>query len=280
MKIARFIASSTLAVFMATTAIAQNAPTAQTVVATVNGQDITVGHVIALASRLPERFQQLPDADLFKGVMEQLIQQTTLSVDVDVNQKAIQLAIENETRALLASEALTKIEDAATTEELIEKAYGEQYTDTKGDEEYRAAHILVKTEDEAKELVTTLEGGADFSELAKEKSTGPSGPRGGDLGWFSLGQMVPEFEQAVVALEPGTISTPVKTQFGWHVMKLNEKREKPKPALVEVRAQLMDSMKTKAVGDHIEKLQLTADIQRVDIEIDPSVIRNTDMLND
>ncbi|MEJ6708555.1 MAG: peptidylprolyl isomerase [Amylibacter sp.] len=280
MKIARFIASSTLAVFMATTAIAQNAPTAQTVVATVNGQDITVGHVIALASRLPERFQQLPDADLFKGVMEQLIQQTTLSVDVDVNQKAIQLAIENETRALLASEALTKIEDAATTEELIEKAYGEQYTDTKGDEEYRAAHILVKTEDEAKELVTTLEGGADFSELAKEKSTGPSGPRGGDLGWFSLGQMVPEFEQAVVALEPGTISTPVKTQFGWHVMKLNEKREKPKPTLVEVRAQLMDSMKTKAVGDHIEKLQLTADIQRVDIEIDPSVIRNTDMLND
>ena len=280
MKIARFIASSTLAVFMATTAIAQNAPTAQTVVATVNGQDITVGHVIALASRLPERFQQLPDADLFKGVMEQLIQQTTLSVDVDVNQKAIQLAIENETRALLASEALTKIEDAATTEELIEKAYGEQYTDTKGDEEYRAAHILVKTEDEAKELVTTLEGGADFSELAKEKSTGPSGPRGGDLGWFSLGQMVPEFEQAVVALEPGTISTPVKTQFGWHVMKLNEKREKPKPALVEVRAQLMDSMKTKAVGDHIKKLQLTADIQRVDIEIDPSVIRNTDMLND
>ena len=280
MKIARFIATSTLAVFMATTAIAQDAPTAETVVASVNGKDITVGHVIALANRLPERFQQLPDADLYKGVLEQLIQQTTLSTGVDVNQKAIQLAIENETRALLASETLTKIEEAATTEALIEKAYADQYTDAKGEEEYRAAHILVKTEEEAKELVTTLEGGADFAELAKEKSTGPSGPRGGDLGWFGLGQMVPEFEQAIVALEPGTISAPVKTQFGWHVMKLNEKREKPKPALVEVRSQLIDDMKTKAVSNHLEKLELTADVQRAEVEIDPSIIRNTDLLND
>ena len=280
MKIARFIATSTLAVFMATTAIAQDTPTAETVVASVNGKDITVGHVIALASRLPERFRQLPDADLYKGVLDQLIQQTTLSTGVDVNQKAIQLAIENETRALLASETLTKVEEAATTEELIEKAYVDQYTDAKGEEEYRAAHILVKTEEEAKELVTTLEGGADFAELAKEKSTGPSGPRGGDLGWFGLGQMVPEFEQAIVALEPGTISAPVKTQFGWHVMKLNEKREKPKPALVEVRSQLIDDMKTKAVSNHLEKLELTADVQRAEVEIDPSIIRNTDLLND
>ena len=117
-------------------------------------------------------------------------------------------------------------------------------------------------------------------ELAKEKSTGPSGPRGGDLGWFGLGQMVPEFEQAIVALEPGTISAPVKTQFGWHVMKLNEKREKPKPALVEVRSQLIEDMKTKAVSNHLEKLDLTADVQRAEVEIDPSVIRNTDLLND
>ena len=280
MKIARFIASTTLATFMATTAIAQDAPTADTVIASVNGKDITVGHVIALASRLPERFRQLPDGDLYKGVLEQLIQQTSLSTDVDVNEKAIQLAIENETRALLASETLSKVEQAATTEELIEKAYAEQYTDAKGEEESRAAHILVETEEEAKELITLLNDGADFTELAKEKSTGPSGPRGGDLGWFGAGRMVPEFEKAIAIMDVGAISAPVETQFGWHVIKLNEKREKPKPALVEVRTELIESLKTKAVGDHLEKLVLTADIQRSEIEIDPSIIRKTDLLND
>lgn len=280
MKITRLFAASSVAVLMATSSIAQDAPTAETVVATVNGKDITVGHVIALANRLPDRFKQLPDTDLFYGVVDQLIQQSALSAGIDTDTKAVRLAVENETRALLATEAIGKIEDAATTEELIEKAYNEQYADAKGAEEFNAAHILVETEEEAKELVITLEGGADFAELAKEKSTGPSGQSGGVLGWFGLGQMVPEFEQAVVAMDAGGISAPIKTQFGWHVIKLNEKREKSAPALVEVRAQLIEQLKVEAVNKQIKKIELTADIKRPHTEFDPAIIRKIELLAD
>ena len=163
MKITRHFVTFFVAVFTATSSIAQQAPTSETVVVTVNGKDITVGHVIALADRLPDRFKQLPDIDLFKGVVDQLIQQSLLSHEVDADSKALRLSIENEIRALLATVALGEVEDAATTDELIEKAYNDQYLDAAGAKEFNAAHILVKTEDEAKDLVTKLESGVDFA---------------------------------------------------------------------------------------------------------------------
>ena len=280
MKITRHFVTFFVAVFTATSSIAQQAPTSETVVVTVNGKDITVGHVIALANRLPDRFKQLPDIDLFKGVVDQLIQQSLLSHEVDADSKAIRLSIENEIRALLATVALGEVEDAATTDELIEKAYNDQYSDATGTQEFNAAHILVKTENEAKDLVTKLESGVDFAQLARAKSTGPSGPNGGALGWFGLGQMVPQFEQAVVIMDIGAISPPVKTQFGWHVIKLNEKREKPAALLVDVRAQLIERLQAVAVEKYLNNIELTADIKRSDRKFDPSIIRQSKLLAD
>ena len=280
MKITRHFVTFFVAVFTATSPIAQQAPTSETVVVTVNGKDITVGHVIALANRLPDRFKQLPDIDLFKGVVDQLIQQSLLSHEVDADSKAIRLSIENETRALLATVALGEVEDAATTDELIEKAYNDQYSDATGTQEFNAAHILVKTENEAKDLITKLESGVDFAQLARAKSTGPSGPNGGALGWFGLGQMVPQFEQAVVIMDIGAISPPVKTQFGWHVIKLNEKREKQAAPLVDVRAQLIERLQAVAVEKYLKNIELTADIKRSDRKFDPSIIRQSKLLAD
>ncbi|MDG1997766.1 MAG: peptidylprolyl isomerase [Amylibacter sp.] len=280
MKITRHFVTFFVAVFTATSSIAQQAPTSETVIVTVNGKDITVGHVIALADRLPDRFKQLPDIDLFKGVVDQLIQQSLLSHEVDADSKALRLSIENEIRALLATVALGEVEDAATTDELIEKAYNDQYLDAAGAKEFNAAHILVETEDEAKDLVTKLESGVDFAQLARAKSTGPSGPNGGALGWFGLGQMVPQFEQAVVIMEIGAISPPVKTQFGWHVIMLNEKREKPAASLVEVRAQLIEQLQSVAVEKYLNNIELTADIKRSDRKFDPSIIRQSKLLAD
>ncbi len=280
MKITRHFVTFFVAVFTATSSIAQQAPTSETVVVTVNGKDITVGHVIALADRLPDRFKQLPDIDLFKGVVDQLIQQSLLSHEVDADSKALRLSIENEIRALLATVALGEVEDAATTDELIEKAYNDQYLDAAGAKEFNAAHILVETEDEAKDLVTKLESGVDFAQLARAKSTGPSGPNGGALGWFGLGQMVPQFEQAVVIMDIGAISPPVKTQFGWHVIMLNEKREKPAASLVEVRAQLIEQLQSVAVEKYLNNIELTADIKRSDRKFDPSIIRQSKLLAD
>ncbi|PLS22806.1 peptidylprolyl isomerase [Neptunicoccus cionae] len=279
MKFTRLIAASSVTVMMATVAPAQEEPTAQTVLATVNGKDITVGHVIALTRRLPERFQQLEDKDLYQGVLDQLIQQTALASDVDTTKKSIQIAIENETRALLASETLTKIEDEATTDALVQAAYDEAYADAPAAMEYKASHILVETEEEAKDLVKALNDGADFAETAKENSTGPSGPNGGDLGWMAKGRTVPEFENAMIALEPGEVSEPVKSQFGWHIIKLAETREAPKPTLEEVREQLVDQMKTQAVAEHMQTIEDSAEINRVEIDLDPAIIRNTDLLD-
>lgn len=279
MKISRLFAASSIAVMMATVAPAQDAPTAETVLVTVNGQDITVGHVIALTKRLPEQYQQLDDENLYKGVLDQLIQQTALSSGVDVTKKAIAVAIENETRALLASETLTQIENDAVTDELVQAEYDKTIGAAPATTEYKASHILVETEEEAKELVQLLKDGADFAATAKEKSTGPSGPNGGDLGWMAKGRTVPEFENAMITLEAGEISDPVQTQFGWHIINLIQTREAPKPTLDDVRAEIEDQMKTDAVTAYMENIESEADIKRVEIEIDPSIIRNTELLD-
>lgn len=273
------LAGSVAALMLATTVAAQDAPSADTVLASVNGTEITVGHVIALVSRLPERFQNLADEDLYNGVLEQLIQQTALGAGMDRDTRSVELAIENEVRALLATERLKIVEAGAVTEEAIEAAYAEQYTNAPAEQEWKSQHILVETEEEAKAVVEELESGADFGELAKEKSTGPSGPNGGDLGWQGKGRLVPAFEAAMIALAPGGISAPVQTQFGWHVIKLNEVRETPKPPLVEVRAEIVEALKEAAVAAELTATADAAEITRSDAEIDPSIIRQTELLD-
>lgn len=121
----------------------------------------------------------------------------------------------------------------------IQARYDAEVAATPAEQEVSARHILVPTEDEAKAIITELDGGADFVELAKEKSTGPSGPQGGDLGFFTRGRMVPEFEAAAFELEPGSYTKdPVQTQFGWHVIKVEEKRETAPPPLEQVQDQI------------------------------------------
>lgn len=137
----------------------------------------------------------------------------------------------------------------------------------------------METQEEAAALVTDLEGGADFAELAKEKSTGPSGPRGGELGWFGAGAMVPPFEEAVVALDVGAISAPVQTQFGWHVIKLNETRIKDAPTLDQVRGELSENVQASAIESRIEALTETAEIVRPELEgIDPTILNDMSLL--
>ncbi len=142
--------------------------------------------------------------------------------------------------------------------------YNEQIKLRKPQTEMRARHILVKTEDEAKAIIKQIEGGADFAELAKKKSTGPSGASGGDLGYFGEGQMVPAFSAAVTAMKKGEISKPVKTRFGWHVIKLEDKREKSPPAYEEVAAEIKKLLRRKKAGELIVSLREKAKIEIMD----------------
>ncbi len=133
------------------------------------------------------------------------------------------------------------------------------------EQEVHARHILVATEEEAKEIEAELKKGADFATLAKEKSKDPSGAaNGGDLGYFTKDQMVPEFAEAAFKLDKGQISDPVHTQFGWHIIKVEDKRTKPTPTFEEVKPQLDNYVARRAQEELVDNLRKSAKIERLD----------------
>jgi peptidyl-prolyl cis-trans isomerase C len=253
---------------------------ADTVLAKVNGENITLGHVISARLSLPQQYQSLPDDVLLNGLVEQLIQQTVLSQAMGEMSRRSQIQLENERRAIIAGEKLDAVAMAAVTDEAIQAAYDADYSSADPTKEWDASHILVKTEEEALALIEELNAGADFAELAKEKSTGPSGPSGGELGWFGPNMMVKEFEDAVSTLKVGDVAGPVQTQFGWHVIKLNDTRMKSAPTIDAVRDEIVAKLKDDAVQKALTTLMDAAKIDRTDIStIDPTVLSDQSMLN-
>lgn len=261
-------------------AMAQDTPALDTVMATVGDTEITLGHMLALRAGLPEQYDQLPPEVLFKGVLDQLVQQSLLMQAREGEPSALtQLRLENERRAILAAEVVERVTEEAVSDEALQAAYDAQYADAAPQTEYRAAHILVETEEEAATLVEDLAGGANFAALAQERSIGPSGPSGGELGWFGEGVMVPEFFEAVRALEVGQISAPVQTQFGWHVIQLNETRIKERPTLDEVRQELSETLRRDAFTAYMTTLESGTQIERAAGDAaDPALINRIDLL--
>ncbi len=256
----------------------QPKPGVDTVLATVDGVKITLGHVIALRERLPEQYKALPDDLLFKGIVDQLIQQTVMmNAMKDRLDTATRYGLDNETRAFLATALLDRLGAAEVPEADIKALYAERYDGKLPEQEWNASHILVKTKAEAEEIIRLLNEGADFAELARERSTGPSGKRGGELGWFGKGQMIKPFEDAVAKLAKGEIGGPVETRFGWHVIRLNDIRDVPVPGLEEVRKELVDELRQRAVDAEIERLTKAAKVERSDVQIDPALIRDTSL---
>ncbi|UOA13252.1 MULTISPECIES: peptidylprolyl isomerase [Sulfitobacter] len=276
-----FLSSLALAAAVALPVAAQDEPGVDTVVATVNDTEITLGHMLVARVTLPQQYQQLPDDVLFKGILDQLVQQTALADSFTGElPPRVTLSIENETRSLTAGEAIEGVMAEDVSDEELQAAYDAQYKDAEPEQEFNASHILVETKEEADAIKAELDGGADFAEIAKEKSTGPSGPGGGSLGWFGPGMMVPAFEEAVAGMEAGSVSDPVETQFGWHVIKLNETRTAEAPALEDVREELETQVRQTKVQDAIESLTEAAEVDRSAAEgIDPTVLKNTEWLN-
>lgn len=277
-KLLRNLLSATFLTLAAGGASAE--PGADTVVASVNGENITLGHMIMVRNALPQQYAQLPNDVLFPGILDQLIQQTALAQSLEGElPRRVTLTLENEERSLKASEVIEKIVAGAVNEASIKAAYEADFAASMPGREYNASHILVETEETANSLVTELDSGADFAELAKNKSTGPSGPRGGQLGWFGEGAMVPQFEEAVKGLEVGAISKPIQTQFGWHVILLNETRLLDTPPLEEVRAELEEKVRMAAVEKAVDELTKAAKVDKSpSMDLDPSVLSNIDLL--
>lgn len=264
-----------LALCVAAPAVAQDM-TADTVVATVNGTNITLGQMIVLRGTLSAQYQGLADDVLFKGILDQLVQQTLLEQSLgDKVTKRDEIAVENNRRGYLSGVALQALIKTAVTDDTLKAAYDARYKDAAQKTEYHASHILVATEDEAKALKTQLDGGAVFADLAKANSTDKgSGAKGGDLGWFGLGAMVKPFEDAVVSAEVGKVIGPVKSDFGWHLIVVKETRVAAAPALDDVRDALAQDIEQKAIEAHVKTLTDAATITRPGDALDPKLLRD------
>jgi len=160
---------------------------------------------------------------------------------------------------LLQSEAKSAVTDAA-----MHKVYEDAAKQMSEEQEVHARHILVEKEDEAKAIATELKGGADFAQLAKQKSKDPGAAEGGDLGYFTKDQMVPEFAEVAFKLEKGQISDPVKTQFGWHIIKVEDKRKRQLPEFDKVKDQIETFVQRKAQVEFVTKLRADGKIERLD----------------
>lgn len=286
LKHATILAVSAFALLAAGSIAAQDAETAvdvtrDTVVATVDGTEITVGHMIITTAQLPQQYQALPPDVLFPLVMDQLIQQQVLAATLETDPGRVRIALENERRSLLTGEVINALIEAAATDEAVQAAYDATFVRMEPVTEYNASHILVPTEEEAIALKVRLDAGEAFPDLAREASGDASGANGGELGWFGPGMMVEDFFNAVVALEAGQFSDPVETQFGWHLIALNETRVQPVPTLEEVREEIVGQVQQAAIEARLAELMGAATITRPDEgAFDPAVIVNLDMLRD
>lgn len=280
-KLMKYLTKLAAVSAFALSAVAANAQDADpnTVVATVNGTKITLGHMIITRAQLPQQYAQLPADVLYEGILEQLIQQQLLADELtDVPARA-QIALENEERSIKAGERIAAISAENVTEEAIQAAYDEMFADVTPAQEFNASHILVETEEEAVAVQERANAGEDFAELAMELSTGPSGPNGGSLGWFGQGMMVQPFEAAVMEMEAGAVSGPVETQFGWHIIKLNEVRDQALPTLEEMRPEIAGQIEETVVTEYLTSLEEGAEVTRIEAgTIDPEALSNLDLL--
>lgn len=276
-----FVTAIALSVGLAFPAMAEThgGPKADTVIASVNGSEITLGHVIVAYLSLPDQYRALPPEQLFDGLINQLVQQELLAQAAGDPSLATSLQIENQTRSLKAGEQLNNLVDAGLTDDAIQETYESIYADADPTPEFNAAHILVEDRETGLVIIEDLKKGADFAEQARTHSTGPSGPNGGELDWFGPGMMVPEFEEAVKMLKPGEFSEdPVQTQFGWHVILLKEKRILDAPPLDQVRGDVMTALRNEIIEQSLEALETGAEVERMTDGFDPALITNSDLI--
>ena len=238
------------------------------IVATVDGNDIKLNEIIDLIEQLPPEYQNQPLANYFDQMVDEVIntklaakagEKSNLSDD-PVIIEAMRIAAQK----VLAENWLRAEVAKSVTPEAIENAYNTYVADVASREEIKASHILLADEQAAISAIQKLRNGRDFAELAREISTGPSGPNGGDLGYFGRGAMVPVFEMAAFNLEVGSFTTsPVQSQFGWHVVKVFDKRISEARSKEEMSQKLIQNITKISFARIIETLRADAKIKKI-----------------
>ena len=266
-----FIVAFALVFLSGPDAVAQNQISEGTV-ATVDGIAITYNDVSLVEDELMAVYGQLPEEQRFQTLVGYMVNRILAS------EAAKEAGLENDTdvakiKAFMERKALqdvyiAKVLMERVREEDVTAYYDKEIKNGPVEEEVRARHILLDNREAADAVVADLKNGADFAALAKERSKGPSGPSGGDLGYFSKQSMVPAFSDAAFKLAAGETSPPVQTQFGWHVIRVEDRRNRPVPPLDQVRDQIYQLLVSEAQRDIYDEMRAKASVDIVDM---PSV---------
>ncbi|MBN9581694.1 MAG: peptidylprolyl isomerase [Afipia sp.] len=261
-------AAATCLVLVLTTAHPVRAQDANPVIAKVNGTEIRQSDLAVAEEELGPSLQQMDPATRRENLIAFLIDMNIVAKAAEDKKigdnPEFKQRLAFARNRLLMDTLLANEGKAAITDAAMKKVYEEATKQVAGEVEVHARHILVPTEEEAKAIKAELDKGADFAKLAKEKSKDPGAADGGDLGFFTKEQMVPEFSAAAFALEPGKISAPVKTQFGWHIIKVEEKRDRKPPTFDQVKSQIETFVTRKAQADYVTQLRAAAKVERMD----------------
>lgn len=238
------------------------------IIARVDGVAITQAELAFAAEDMAQDLASIPPGEQQAVLVSVLIDMKLMAnaarrMDLDQTEVFIARLRYLEERALRRAFFTTSVNDSITEEDLI-AAYDEAIGGQEPAEELHARHILLASLEDAQSVKAELDAGSDFEDMAREKSTGPSGPNGGDLGFFGRGQMVAEFEDAIFALEMGQVSEPVQTQFGWHIIKLEERRDVALPAFDQVQAQLREQLLRERYVSTLAALKQAATIEIID----------------
>ena len=238
------------------------------VAATVNGEQIMESELQNFYEQLPPQYRQIPFAQIRPQLMERLINQAVVAgaarKEGYLDRPDVQARVAHATQRVLNEFYISDKIKAMVTDDKVKDEYQKSIALETKSEEVRARHILVKTEDEAKAVIAELQGGADFATVARSKSTGPSGRNGGDLGYFGFNQMVPAFAKAAFALKPGEItSAPVQTRFGWHIIKLEDRRVAGAANFEQASQKIRQELSQQAYQETIDGLRAKATIDVV-----------------
>ncbi|MDB5315694.1 MAG: peptidylprolyl isomerase [Rhodospirillales bacterium] len=249
------------------------------VVARVDGEPVLLSEVTAMARTLPEELRNAPPQQVYPLIVDQIVTTRAIvaaarraGLDRDPEVRArIRRAEEQElAQALIAREIASRVDEAA-----VRARYDREIAARPAEEEVHARHILVPTEAEAREALREVQGGADFAAAASRRSSGPGAREGGDLGFFKRGDLVPAFAEAAFALQPGQVSAaPVQTNFGWHIIRVEERRRAAAPPFEEARDAIRQQMFEGEVNAFVERIRGAAQVERFNLDGGP--VRATD----
>ncbi len=240
-------------------------PADDPVAAVVNGQKIYRSEAMAVYAGLPEQYKKLPPEALYAQIVQRLVERKVLALAAEkagyAKKPDVQRRIEADREQILQEAYLVNQVELQLTDEKLKDAYKKKVAAASHEDEVHARHILLKSEKDAKDVIAQLDKGADFAMLAKTRSTGPTAANGGDLGFFTHDQMVKPFADAAFKLKPGEYThAPVHSQFGWHVIKVEDRRAAKVPTFEELKDELKDEAARSLVAEIVAKAEKGAEI--------------------